>query len=362
MLPFIEEEFGSGYGVLGLAVAVGLLAYAAGSLVASPVMRLAPPRGLLLATFAVTGVGFVASAVASSPLSIAVAVVLLGLSAPISWTATLHMARETVRPASLALVSAAASGGAAVGVIVNGVLVRTSDGLHSWRVSFVLAAAAAGLAIVLVLVVFRDPIPRIVRSAQTLVGLFAAVSRDRSGRVIAVTSGVAGVAVFTLATFLTATAIDEMGRSATEAGLLFLVGGLVGASAALAGGRLGDRRAPITAIAIAMTTYTLCLALLGGVWTYPVLVVAVVGYGILNGPVWGLMGAMANRRFGPEMAVGAVALGLVSASLVGALGNSIAGFWIERFGSMREPVFGLALLAGLCSWYLFRVIQAEKAS
>ena len=35
MLPRIEEEFGSGYGVLGLAVASGLLAYATGALMAT---------------------------------------------------------------------------------------------------------------------------------------------------------------------------------------------------------------------------------------------------------------------------------------------------------------------------------------
>ena len=210
MLPRIEEDFQSGYGALGVAVATGLVAYALGSVLASPIMRLVPTRGLLVGTFALTGVGFLMTAFASSPITIAVAVVILGISAPVSWTATMHVARERVSSDSLSIVSAGASGGASVGVILNGVLVQTSGSIHTWRASFFVAAIVALAVMVIALAVFRQPVPKPDSSGIALIGVFRRVLADPSGRMIVATSAISGITVFTLATFLTATAIDEM--------------------------------------------------------------------------------------------------------------------------------------------------------
>ncbi|MGB8362099.1 MAG: hypothetical protein WCE80_11945, partial [Acidimicrobiia bacterium] len=124
-------------------------------------------------------------------------------------------------------------------------------------------------------------------------------------------------------------------------------------------GRLGDRKTPTFAIALTMTTYALVLVVLTMGWSYQWLVLAMVGYGILNGPVWGLMGALANHRFTSELAVGAVSLGLVAASLIGAVANSAAAFWLESTGSMRGPVAALAVLTTLTAAYLIR--EARRA-
>lgn len=354
MLPRIEEDFQSGYGALGVAVATGLIAYALGSVLASPIMRLVPTRGLLVGTFAVTGVGFLMTAFASSPTYIAVAVVLLGLSAPVSWTATMHVARETVSSDSLSTVSAGASGGASVGVILNGVLVQTSGSIHTWRASFFVAAIVAVAVIVIALAVLRQPVPKPDSSGIALIGVFRRVLADPSGRMIVATSAISGITVFTLATFLTATAIDEMGVSDTAAALLLGIAGMVGLGSALGFGRVGDRRTPTFAITVAMALYAATLAILGAGWSHSVLVVAVIGYGILNGPVWGLMGAAANRRFTAELAVGAVSLGLVASALAGAIGNSVSGMWLEATGSMRGPVLMLAVMASAFTLYLIR--------
>ena len=354
MLPRIEDEFQSGYGILGVAVATGLLAYSLGSLATAPIMRLVPTRALLVGTYALSGAGFVVMAMASSPISISLAVVLLGISAPISWTATIHVARETVTPESLSIVSASASGGAAAGVIVNGILFRTSGSIHSWRVSFLIAAVVAGVVIGVTLILFRQPIPRPVSSGTMLFALYRKVLGDPSGRMIVITSGISGVAVFTLATFLTATAIDEMGVSNTATAMLLWIAGFVGVGSALSFGKLGDRRTPTFAITVAMGIYATSLIILMAAWSYIVLIVAVVGYGVLNGPVWGLMGAAANRRFGSELAVGAISLGLIAASVFGAIGNSATGIWIENTGSLRGPVAMLAVLTTVLTMYLIR--------
>lgn len=359
LLPHIEREFRSGYGALGLAVSTGLIAYALGGAAASRVLRMVPTKPLLLATFAVSGVGFVAVALASSPALIALAVAVLGVSAPISWTATIHVGRETVPARSNGVVLAGASGGAALGAVVNGVLVQTSDTIHPWRISFVVAAAVALLVIVLAARLFPSAIDKPEESGSRILRVFRDVLSDPSGKLVVITSGVSGVAVFTLATFLTATALDEMGTSAIAAASLLWIGGGVGVAAALGFGRLGDRTTPTFAIALTMTTYALVLVILTMGWSYGWLIVAMVGYGILNGPVWGLMGALANRRFTSELAVGAVSLGLVAASLVGALGNSGAAFWLESTGSMRGPVAVLAVLTTITAAYLIR--EARRA-
>ena len=352
MLPRIEAEFDSGYGVLGLSVATGLIAYAIGSLLASPVMRRVPTRALLNSTYAVTGSGLMLIALADSPSVLAGAVVLLGLSAPISWTASNHVARETVEPGRLASVLAAASGGSALGVVVNAVLVRTSGSVHHWRLSFWLASGVAALSIVVTTRAFTSAMRLPGSSGRRLRRIFGDVLTDQTGRLIVVTSGVSGVVVFTLATFLTATALDEMGTTDTLAALLVLIGGSVGLVASIAMGRLGDRRTPTASIAISLTVYAGALSVLVVAWTYAGLLVAVIGYGILNGPVWGLMGAQANRMFTAEIAVGAVSLGLVASSVVGAMGNVAAGAVIDSTGTFRAPVALLAVLAGANAVYL----------
>lgn len=359
LLPHIEREFKSGYGVLGLAVATGLLAYALGAATASRMLRMMPPRALLLATFAVSGIGFVAVAISDSPALIALAVSVLGVSAPISWTATIHVGRETVPARSNGVVLAGASGGAALGAVVNGVLVQTSDTIHSWRISFVIAAAVAVLVMALAARLFPGSIDRPERSGSHVLRVFGSVLKDPSGMLVVVTSGVSGVAVFTLATFLTATAIDEMGTSAILAASLLWIGGAVGVVAAIVFGRLGDRRTPTFAIALTMTSYAVALVLLALGWSFPWLVVAMVGYGVLNGPVWGLMGALANSRFTSELSVGAVSLGLVAASVVGAVGNSASALWLESTGSMRGPIAALAAATTLTAIYLVR--EARRA-
>lgn len=352
MLPRIEAEFQSGYGVLGLAVAAGLIAYSAGALITSKVMALISPRTLLIGTFLLAGAGFAVTALASSPLEVAVAVAVLGISAPISWTATLHMARETVSASSISMVSSGASGGSALGVIINGALVGATGWLFSWRVSFAVAAVIAAVAVGAAAWLFPPSIPRPGHSGAGLFKLFDTILREESGRLVVATSGICGVGVFTLATFATATAIDEMAVSAAAAAALLWAGGAAGLISAIAFGRLGDRKAPVYAAAIVASVYAATLAVLAVGWTYAFLLVALIGYGVVNGPIWGLIGAIANRRFDAAQAVDAVSLGLVMASLLGAAGNSLAGVWIDSTGSMRLPVAVLGVLVGGLGVYL----------
>ena len=361
MLPRIEDTFQSGYGVLGLAIATGLIAYALGASIASRVLDWLPTRTVLIGSFLLTATGLLTVATSSSPTVIALSVVLLGLSAPISWTATIHVAGETVAPTSLAVVTATASGGSGAGVIINGVLVQASAELNSWRLWFVFAALMAGVAIAASIVVFRRPISRPSASGGTPTpGAYRMVMSSRPGRVVVITSAVTGVAGFTFLAFLTATAIDEMGVSAVAAAALFWIAGIVGTVAAPFFGRLGDRATPLFAIAAVVATYAVSLDLLAAFWIYPSLVIGAIGLGVLNYPVWGLMAALANRSFQADIAVRAVSLGLVAAAVLGALGNALTGIWIDAYGSMRAPVIMLGLAMSATAVWLAALHRRER--
>ena len=208
--------------------------------------------------------------------------------------------------------------------------------------------------------VFKRPVIGPSATGDKLISRIRTVIADPSGRMVIATSGISGVAVFTLTTFLTATAIDEMGVSDVSAAALLWIAGTVGVASALTFGPMADRRTPTAALTIVVVAYALALLLLSLVWSYGALVAAVIGYGMLNGPVWGLVASMANRRFSAELAVGAVSAGLVAASLLGALGNSLTGLWIESSGSMRGPVFGLATLMIVLGGYL--IVETRRSA
>ncbi len=361
MLPRISEDFGVGYGVLGSVTAVGLVAYAGGALATGRIVDAVPSRALLVGSYAVTGTGLLGAGAAGSPSMLAASAVVLGIAAPISWAVTLHVAGATIEPGRRAGVMAAAASGAAVGVLVNGVLVQTSETLHTWRVSFVIATALAILPIVGALIVFREPVtrPRPAGAAVVRAG-YRRVLEARPGRVVVAAGLVAGAAGFPFAVFLTATAIDELGVSAFRAGLLWWIIGAVGTLAGPIFGRYGDRTSPLAALTAGAVAYAGGLVVLAASWTYAGLALAAAGYALMNYPVWGLVGAVANRHFDAEVSVRAIALGLMAASSAGAAASAGAGAWIDATGSFRVPGIGIAAVAAaLSTWYLVLLAKRE---
>lgn len=353
MLPRIEATFGTGYGTLGMAIATGLIFYVVGASISSRILDRVPTRTVLNGSFLLTGAGLAIVAVATSPTTIAMSVALLGVSAPVSWTVTTHIAGRSIRPASLGLVMAGASGGVGAGVVINGALVATSANLHSWRVSFVFAALVAGVVTVASMALFRKPIERpAIHEFRPASGAYRAVLRSQSGRIVVVTSAATGVATFTFLSFLTATAVDELQVSTMAAAALLWVAGVVGMVASPVLGRFGDRASPLVPLLVSVTTYGASLILLAGIWRYSAMVVAAIGLGAMNYPVWGLVATIANRRFPPHLAVRAISLGLVCAAGLAAVANTLAGAWIDATGSMRAPVAGLAVITSALALWL----------
>lgn len=361
LLPQIEETFDSGFGALGFAVATGLGAYAIGGLSASRVLDALPNRTVLNATFIATGLALLGASAAASPVLIALPVVLLGISAPISWAATTHVAARTVSWHARSIVMAGASGGVGLGVIVNGGLVRLFAEPGAWRTGFVVAAIISLSVAVASLLVFRRPIDRpSVGTADLMArGSYRKVLTRWPGRVVVGASAVAGVSSYTFMTFLTATAIEEMGATAAEAGALLWVMGGVGIVASLFLGRVGDRDSPTLAVSWMFLLCGLGLAVVSMFWGFAALVVAAIGVAILNYPVWGVVAAIATNRYEPPSALRAVSLGLVGAATLSAMANVAAGQWIDRVGSMRLPVLALAVLTMAVAAWLARIYRAH---
>ncbi len=363
MLPFINAELGTGYGVLGSAIAAGLITYSLGALASRWIIDRLPNRSLLAATFATTGIGLLLAAAADSAWLVTAAVVVLGFTAPVSWTLTLHVAGVTVAPRSRSMVMAGASSGAAVGVLINGLLVQTSSTVHSWRVSFLIAAGIALVPIVGSALLYRTPIaPPRSGSAAMPPGLLRTVLATSSGRIVIAASLVAGAAGFPFNVFLTATAVDELAIEPLGAAGLWWIIGLAGTTAGPVLGRLGDRRSPLLALLAGSVSYAAGLAVLTVLWGFTGLVVAAIGYSLMNYPIWGLVGAVANESFDRALAVSTISLGLVAASTGGAAANAIVGWWIDRTGSFRAAVAVMAAAAAILTLWYVSVMLGRKTA
>lgn len=361
LLPGIEDTFDSGFAALGGAVAAGLVAYALGGVVASKVLDSLPNRTVLNLTFASTGIALLLASTATSASVIAVPVVLLGVSAPISWAATTHVAARSVDQTSRGIVMGAASGGVGLGVIVNGLLVQFFSGPDGWRAALLVASGLSLTVLFASLLVFRTPIRRPSDDVGKtgLARSYRHALSEWPGRVVVVASSAAGVSAFTFTTFLTATSIETMGSSSTAAGALLWIMGGVGLIASLVLGRLGDTRPPTLIVGWMFASCAAALWVVALGWSYGALLIGVVGVAVLNYPVWGLVASIATNRYDPPRALASVSMGLVGAAVLSGLANIGAGLWLDRVGTMRAPFAGSALLTSIVGVWLLGTYRAR---
>lgn len=354
LLPRIGESFGSGYGTLGLAVSSGLLAYGLGSAVGVRVVDVFPLRGIILAALAVCVVGFLVAAWARSPVALAGSVVLISLMAPISWSASVRLIARVVKPSSLGRVTVVASSGAGVGGGINGAFAVLLAGLDEWRLAFVIAtvvSVATALAILALLPRTPASEPRLARTTVR-----RSDWRDtwavRTGRMVILFSIAAGLGGFTFVSYMSATAVDEFGVSPVAVAGLWWIASSVGLTAAVVMGTWSDRVSPVLVIGVISLVYFSGLVVLVLTWSYSGLMLAAVGFGFFNYPIWGLLGHLAGQGMEPRLAVRAFAGGLTAAAWCATSGIALAGWWIDRTGSFRIPVIALATLSGLVTAWI----------
>lgn len=356
LLPNIAEDTASRYDTLGYAISAGLLGYAAGAWSASAISARFPVRSLLLATYAVCGAGLAATSVIESALELAPAVAAMGFAASVSWTTTVHVISVTVTKDARSTVMTAASSGAALGVLINGVLIQTTAVLHTWRTAFVMAAVVGLVPVAGVLIWIRTSVDRPV---DQIVTGFSSVLRSASGRLVAFASLAAGSVVLPYSAFLTATAMDGLGASATEAAALWWLVGILGVVISPLIGRMSDATTPVHGLLLGSGGFAIGLVALGVGWSYGWLVIATVGFALMNYPVWGLTGAKASTDLSPPMAVRSVSLGLVFAAVGGSAVNAVVARWMGVTGTFRSPALALAaLLAAVSAWYVRQLARS----
>lgn len=353
MLPRITQSFRSGYGVLGLALSVGLAAYGLGAALGIKAVDRLPSRGLLILCLAVCGSGFLAASAASSPGMLALSVMVIGICAPVSWSASVNIAGAAVDPRHHGRVLAVASAGTGIGYGLNGVFVHTMTGAEEWRWAFVIAAAAAAATIAGTLLVFHRPIELPFRMEETgREGAWRQILLIPGGRAVILMSVVSGLAGLTFAAYMAEIAVHELALSPLAAAFPWWLAAGAGSAAALPLGWLADRGSPVGVVSAMAGAYAALLGLLALRWSHPALLAAALAYGVLNFPVWGLIGLAAHRSLPPLLAVRAVSGGLVAASLSAAVSIAVSGAWIDRTGSFRGPTAVLAVLAAaLTLWF-----------
>ncbi len=364
LLPRIADSFQAGYGVLGLAVGGGLAAYGFGAAVGTRVLDRFPAARLLVLSLAVNAAGFLMLAAAQSPMVLALCVVVIGVAAPISWAATVHVIGRAVRPSMRGRVMAVASAGAGLGSGVNGLFVLVLAAPGSWRMAFVIAAALAVLLIGAFVVVFglsTSPAEGSAKAARSAAP-WKSIWSVPSGRVVIVTSLFAGIGGFTFAGYLSEIAVDELMVSPLAAAAPWWLASSVGLALAVPLGALADRGSAVGVIAMMAGGYALCLSALALEWSYPTLLVATLGFGAFNFPLWGLLGLEAHRGLPTGLALRAVSGGLVVAAFLAMGGITLAGWWIDRAGSFRGPAMALSgCVAVLAIWLLTKYLAEVRA-
>ena len=354
LLPRIADSFQAGYGVLGLAVATGIFAYGLGAVLGIRVVERIPPRGLLIVCLAVCGTGFLAVSSAGSPRVLAMCVVVIGLASPISWSVSVYIVGRMVRPGSHGRVMAIAAAGVALGNGINGVFVQLLVEPDQWRVAFVIAAALSACMVAGTLLVFRLPIdaPSRAVTIEHEENVWRRIWSVPAGRVVILSSTLAGVGGFTFTTYLSEVAVDELLVGPVAAAVPWWLASVVGVTIALPVGLIADRGSPVGVMSMMVFTYAAALTFLVFRWSYPALLVAAFGFAVFNFPVWGLLGLAAHRSLPPELAVRAVSGGLAAAAPAAVLGITGAGMWIDRSGSFRAPLVVLAVLMILATIWL----------
>ena len=350
LLPRISDSLETGYAELGIAVASGLASYSIGAIASARLLERLPNRSLLLATLAVPMVALFAVAQGRSGVAIGVAVAVLGANAGASWPVSLHVLAQTIPASSRTQVMSGAGAGVGFGMIVNGVLVQLAGDTLSWQSAILVAAGITVIPIVLVIAVFRYPIPRPPRTAVSAHGFQTALSTT-VGRIIFLAGLSGGLLGFPLVAFLSVIAQEEMAVSASRAALLWWLVGVAGIIVSPLFGRLGQQRGPLYAMTAGALVFLLGLVVLVASWSYLALAFSAVALTAYYYPVWGLVGSMASDAFDSGIAVRSVAVGLVGASIGGAIGNASAGAWYDASGSFRGVVLvmvvGIAITASI---------------
>ncbi|MGF1666582.1 MAG: MFS transporter [Acidimicrobiia bacterium] len=331
LLPLISADLGLGYDRLGFVVGASTVGYVLGSLAGSRIPSRTSPVAVLIGLHLAMAGCFGAFTLARHPLPMAVVAGAIGLLASPGWLSVVRIGG--VGTGSGLVLSMASSGGA-VGLIVNATVLGLLSEPSQWRIGFWVAAA---ISVLVALAVSLLPI---------LAGGAAAEAVEvRSPWVVLVIAACAAAATSTFVAFVVAMVVDELGASPVAGAAVVVVGGVSGIVSAPVMGTMIDRAGPVRALQLGAAMFAGPL-LLAAAWpSLGALLVAAVGFGFLNYPVWAVIGTALGRSLPPAAVNRVMSWALVSFGLSASVAVPATGLVFDATGTLRP---GLVVFALVC--------------
>ncbi len=334
LLPAIRDDLGISNTVAGTLGTVNVGAYLAGTIavaVASSRVRLLPilRLGMTIAT-----VGLVLSAVATGPVSLAVAMFLSGLGGAIVWIPTPAIAAAALGPERRNAAVALLGSGIGLGVVFAGQLsgyVRSNLGDESWRTAYVVMAAVGLCVTMLIFLVGHEQAAPSGGNSQF--GGFTTLKRMPGWLPLTSAYTAFGLMYLLVLAYLSTRLEDDNGWTSGDASLAFTLVGLATVAGAPLFVSLTDRIGAGNSLATAFAVWiVLVLVILPG-WWIPTLAASVgVGLVFTGVPSMLTLYVVANTSvedYGPSFAAATLAFGvaqMISPQLGGLIADATGSF------------------------------------
>ncbi len=281
LAPFLAADLDLSRTQIGLLTSVLFGVGALGSPIAGPLVDRLGGRRLLLALFAIAGLGVLGVAAAPSYPVVVAAVAFGGVATATTNPVTNALITDHLPVGGRGVVMGVKQSGVQMGSLLAGLALPSLALALGWRGALVATALTllAGIAAA-VAVVPPDPVGRAARSQRSASAPTA--EERRFGRWLAGYALLMGGALAIVGAFVVLYAVEALGYPEDVAGLAAAVIGLVGVISRVVWGRLAERRATVTAPLVALAAAAVVsLALMWGASAGPrsLLWVGVVAYG-----------------------------------------------------------------------------------
>jgi len=343
LLPAVRDDLGISNTVAGAISAVNVGGYLLGTLLVAAIASRIRLLEVLRLGLALTVVGLIVAAVASTPAVLAIGLLLTGIGGAAVWIPAPIIAADAMRAKHRPMAVGLMGSGIGIGIVFTGFIsaqVRVSQGDAGWSTVFWIDAiiACAALAGAVLLVRHQQGQP----SSRGGFGGFGALRRMRGWLPLTLAYSAFGFMYLLIIGFLTTRLEDDSGWSAQSAAYAFTLLGI----AMVFGGplsiwvrkRLGSR-ATISMVFLLWSVLT--LVVLSGA-TLPTLI-AVVGLGMLFTSLPGLVTVVVVENtsandYGPAYSAITLAFGLaqtISPQVGGVIADLSGSFtWVFVLSSM----------------------------
>jgi len=362
-IPVFVAIIGMDYQQAGTVTAVGMLSFLLGALATERISIWLGDRALVSVTLAVTSVCYFALSQVQTVGMLLMLRAALGFASATIWVPMVRVGTAAVPQGLIGLFLGAVNGGTTVGIMLNGTLlswVQPSIGADS---VWILASGTTIAALLAFRVVFSSSPAGTIPDATKVASVVPL--QDRRIIFVLLIAGLSGLVGVPGATFISAYAETDLGRSTVSTGLMWSAVGGAGALGSLLLGQFADR----THIRLALVVAFIFLAgsysaiALKAPSVMPLgleISAAVMSVGYFG--LYGLIPVMVAKTVGPQELVRVFGIATAIQAICGAVGNYVTGAAANTMSAFT-PVFGglatLAVLAIFISARLHSVGRSE---